>query len=447
MLRDQDARSAALARAAQDAYNVAHEQRVRDMRVAAGEGRVRLTGGGRVPLFSDEELDSAGDMDIVLVPIRLDVEIDGIKLRDTFTWNQRDKIVSPETFARILCSDLRLPSTFVEPVAKSIRDQLDDHYQHAPIALAALDSQTRGRQQSGSEAGEDDAKKVDDAQDALDEEDLPELRTVIKLDITVDNQTIVDQFEWDMGCRRNCPERFAEHLVTELGLVPEFKTAISHAIREQVQSLANGNWSASASGGASGVIRSSRERHEYGPFMSYASTTELERIEKDFEKDTKRKRRQTQRSRRTVSLPDREAHRTHRTPVPNAVRFESHAVIDPLLQADQAFGGGGGGGGASGIVPAYGPGSRARRKASMSGGGSGSAGSGAGSGSAGGDTDTDTDRAWRCVQCGTVAADTCLVRRGPSGAWDLCNNCGLDASRRSAGPHHAHPPHPPTTTS
>ena len=69
------------------------------------------------------------------------------------------------------------------------------------------------------------------------EKDLPELRTTIKLDITIDQQCVVDQFEWDIACRRNNPEQFADQLVRELGLSPEFKTAIAHSIREQIQTI------------------------------------------------------------------------------------------------------------------------------------------------------------------------------------------------------------------
>ena len=35
----------------------------------------------------------------VLVPIRLDMEIEGHKLRDTFTWNKNEQLITPEQFA------------------------------------------------------------------------------------------------------------------------------------------------------------------------------------------------------------------------------------------------------------------------------------------------------------------------------------------------------------
>lgn len=84
----------------------------------------------------------------LLVPIRLDMEIEGQKLRDTFTWNRNGKkitfyklmvnwglykqlyetetLITPEQFAEVLCDDLDLnPITFVPAIAQCIRQQLD----------------------------------------------------------------------------------------------------------------------------------------------------------------------------------------------------------------------------------------------------------------------------------------------------------------------------------
>ncbi|RKP03080.1 hypothetical protein CXG81DRAFT_4663, partial [Caulochytrium protostelioides] len=49
---------------------------------------------------------------------------------------------------------------------------------------------------------------------------------------------LTDQFEWDLACKRNHPERFAERLCHDLRLPPEFVTAIAHAIREQLHMYA-----------------------------------------------------------------------------------------------------------------------------------------------------------------------------------------------------------------
>lgn len=81
-----------------------------------------------------------------LVPIRLDMEIEGQKLRDTFTWNKNGKnfgkkecfyfnfilieqLISPEMFAEILCDDLDLNTVaFVPAIAQAIRQQLESHH-------------------------------------------------------------------------------------------------------------------------------------------------------------------------------------------------------------------------------------------------------------------------------------------------------------------------------
>merc|ERR1712012_199562 len=39
----------------------------------------------------------------VLVPIRLDMDIEGQKLRDTFCWNKNETLLSPDQFAEVLC--------------------------------------------------------------------------------------------------------------------------------------------------------------------------------------------------------------------------------------------------------------------------------------------------------------------------------------------------------
>ena len=37
----------------------------------------------------------------VLVPIRLDMDIEGQKLRDTFMWNKTESMLTPEQFAEV----------------------------------------------------------------------------------------------------------------------------------------------------------------------------------------------------------------------------------------------------------------------------------------------------------------------------------------------------------
>lgn len=129
-----------------------------------------------------------------LVPIRLDIDIEGQKLRDCFTWNKNGKLlenkffykffnsfssyylgnnqnktifiyaalhycianvcsstlffnietlISPETFAEVLCDDLDLsPMQFVPAIAQAIRNQVKQYTTESEIAL---DKQTDQR--------------------------------------------------------------------------------------------------------------------------------------------------------------------------------------------------------------------------------------------------------------------------------------------------------------
>jgi hypothetical protein len=164
------------------------------------------------------------------------LEHDGYKLRDTFTWNLNGKkknkmmttttktiitrmiietLVTPEQFGEVMCEDLKLPPPIANQIAKAIREQLDDYYLNAASMLISnQDEQVKEleiQQPKDEEEDENPIKKYS------------ELRTLIKLDITVGNRELIDQFEWDITCTKNSPESFAERLATELGLGGEFK--------------------------------------------------------------------------------------------------------------------------------------------------------------------------------------------------------------------------------
>ncbi|KAI8816246.1 uncharacterized protein EV422DRAFT_501498, partial [Fimicolochytrium jonesii] len=224
-----------------------------------------------------------------LIPIRLDLDIEGIKMRDTFTWNLNEQLLHPQTFAELLCEDLHLPAQlFVPAIEKSMSEQIEDFYQVGGGGVG-------GRGVVGDAEGEGQEEVLD----------KPELRTVIKLDITVNNHTLVDQFEWDINCKRNNPEAFAEHMCYELNLSAEFKTAIAHQIREQVQIFAKSllltdhNFDGLPIDDeevaaaflppldSDTVLRSAKNKALFGPYYNPVSDFEIERMERDRERDTR----------------------------------------------------------------------------------------------------------------------------------------------------------------
>jgi len=175
----------------------------------------------------------------VLVPIRVDLEIEGQKLRDTFTWNKNELLVTPEIFAEIICDDLDLnPIAFIPAISQSIRQQLESHPSDNII------------------------------------EDNTDQRVIIKLNIHVGNVSLVDQFEWDMGEPQNSPEEFAKKLASELGLGGEFVTSIAYSIRGQLA------WH-----------QKTYAADQWCPFLETLTDAEMEKKIRDQDRNTRRIRR------------------------------------------------------------------------------------------------------------------------------------------------------------
>lgn len=165
----------------------------------------------------------------------------------------------------------------------------------------------------------------------LDEKKMHEdLRILIKLDIIVGSVKLDDQFEWDLENEDASPEQFAEVYAKELGLGGEFQTAISHCIREQVHVYQKSLFLVGHPGDGSPVqdedlrmaflpslasgTRSIDQVQSYTPTLNYMSDGEIERSEKEREKELARRRKRNTRGRRGIALPDREPNRTYRTP-------------------------------------------------------------------------------------------------------------------------------------
>ncbi|CAH1720522.1 SWI/SNF-related matrix-associated actin-dependent regulator of chromatin subfamily B member 1-A isoform X1 [Rhopalosiphum maidis] len=193
----------------------------------------------------------------LLVPIRLDMEIEGQKLRDTFTWNKNESLITPEQFAEVLCDDLDLnPLPFVPAIAQSIRQQI--------------------------EAFNND--------NILDEQH--DQRVIIKLNIHVGNTSLVDQVEWDMGEKDNSPEQFAMKLCAELGLGGEFVTAIAYSIRGQLSwHQRTYAFSEAPLSVVETPFRPPSDADQWSPFLETLTDAEMEKKIRDQDRNTRRMRR------------------------------------------------------------------------------------------------------------------------------------------------------------
>jgi len=135
-----------------------------------------------------------------VVPIRLNIDLLGIRLRDTFLYDIHETAISPLKFAKILVQDLKLPQVFEGAIEQSIYRQLLDveDYGHVAGEMAKTGSVH-----------------------------------LIYIDICIDDKILHDVIEWDIFNEWNCPETFAKSMARDLGLDRKFILAIATTIREQ----------------------------------------------------------------------------------------------------------------------------------------------------------------------------------------------------------------------
>ncbi|KAB5558213.1 SNF5-like protein [Coniochaeta sp. 2T2.1] len=251
--------------------------------------------------FSKKDLKRQADQHEELVPVRVDVDWDKVKLRDTFTWNLHERLIQPETFAGQLVEDIGLKAPMDKPVydqvVAQIKEQLNDFYPFAYSEEDALDPELPYS-----------AYKND------------EMRILVRLNITIGTHTLVDQFEWEINNPMNSPEEFASSMARDLALSGEFTTAIAHCIREQAQLFTRSLYSighpfdgrpiedpdltqAFLPSPIPSVFRPQQQAKDFAPYLYELTEADLEKNETIISREQRRQKRSVNR-RGGPSLPD-----------------------------------------------------------------------------------------------------------------------------------------------
>lgn len=222
-----------------------------------------------------------------LVPIRLefDQERDRFKLRDTFLWDLNDKTYPIEVFLRNLVDDYSFISEVnFQTILLSVNEQIKEYRSKPTNAVG-------------------------------------EIRIPIKIDLLISNTQYTDQFEWDiLSDKENDPEEFATILCDEMSLPGEFATAIAFSIREQSQMYYKALSLVGYSFDGSYIREDEIKSHmapplrihnaelgqdedfittlrtptllaEYSPAINRITQLEIEKIERELERDSRRRRR------------------------------------------------------------------------------------------------------------------------------------------------------------
>ncbi|KAA8490832.1 SWI/SNF-related matrix-associated actin-dependent regulator of chromatin subfamily B member 1-A [Porphyridium purpureum] len=233
-----------------------------------------------------------------LVPIRLDITVDGVRYVDAFSWGfEGDDRVTPEAFAKLLVRDENLSDAFGPRIALAIKQQLHDFVPFDFDRAQELVSGAGGRlgaaitnHAGAAKKGRGDPDTLHDAgasDTQLDQLALPRQENVqvVSIDLRMGRIILRDQFEWDILNHENCPESFATQLCADLGLPSEYVSNMACGLREQLYSLRFSPDGLRHSTYArdldtTGVLRSLADTANWQPTVECLSKEDVERVER-----------------------------------------------------------------------------------------------------------------------------------------------------------------------
>lgn len=157
-----------------------------------------------------------GSDDLSLVPIRIELDTDQLRIRDVFTWNLQERYITPEIFSIEFCEDAGIQSVKYAPqIVDQIKSQLEQYSFISSHKLIPDESQL--------------AHFSDEQLVGIE----PDLRVIIQLDVHIETLHLVDRIEWDLASTLT-PELFTAQYTCDLNLPRSASPIIAHAIHEEI---------------------------------------------------------------------------------------------------------------------------------------------------------------------------------------------------------------------
>lgn len=243
------------------------------------------------------------------ITVQIDLDVDSFKIRDSFVWNVHgtllpslppsrgvalpfdfaEKLITPDAFARIFCTDLDIPDSYVDQVAMQIVQQVADQ---SGIAEFALRSEAEAKEEV-----EKDLRVIVNVRLPLSLSSLYD-RLIFspQLDVQIGTLHLTDRLEWDLSSSLT-PELFAATTVRDLSLDTNAAPIIAAALHDELFRLKRSCIEMGLIGiddatmarrrgpkTLEGVWREWNDAMTYGPRVERLSLDELDRVEQDRER-------------------------------------------------------------------------------------------------------------------------------------------------------------------